>query len=162
VSFTRLRVLGLIALVGGVLAWAGGRVWVSRAATLPRVPLASAALLALVAVAVLLAALSLRGRLAHRPGRRPVPPLGAARFAVLAKASSHAGALLCGGYLGLLVVVVPDLETAAARAQLLSVGLSALAAALLVGAGLLLEHVCRLPPGERGADDQDDGPSAAA
>ena len=160
-TFTRFRVLLVVALVGGVLAWAGGRVYVSRASALPRMPWATAALLGLLALSVLVAALTLRGRLQHRPGRRPVPPLGAARFAVLAKASSHAGALLCGAYLGLAVVLAPDLETALARAQLLPVGLSALAAGALVGAGLLLEHVCRLPPQEREDVDRN-GPSAAA
>lgn len=161
-TFTRLRVLLVIALVGGVLTWAGGRVWVSRTSSLPRVPIATAILLALLACAVLVAALSLRGRLQHRPGRRPVPPLGAARFVVLAKASSHAGALLCGGYLGLMVVLLPEIETSLARAQLFAVGLSALAAGLLCGAGLLLEHVCRLPPEEHPGDHDKDDPSRTA
>jgi hypothetical protein len=163
VTATRWRVLLVIALVGGVLTWAGARVAASRASGIPRVPITTAALLGLLAVAVLLAALSLRGRLQGRPGRRPVPPLGAARFAVLAKAASHAGAALVGVYAGLALFYLPALDTGLRREQVVATGASAVAAALLVGAGLVLERICRVPPEDRGEDrDRSDGPSAAA
>lgn len=155
---TRWRVLVLTGLIAAVLGYAVVRVWDSRSAYVPPTPLATAGALALVALAVLVTALSVRGRVMRRPGRTPLPPLGAARLVVLAKTSSHAGALLAGGYLGLAAVYLPDLSVSDHRQRVVTAGLTALAAIVLVLAGLLLERLLRLPPDqhEQHGDDSDD------
>lgn len=148
---TRLRLLAGIAVVAAVLSWSVVRAWTTRAGALPQVPWTAAVVIAVVGASVLGAAVVLRPRLRHVEGHRPVPPLVAARFAVLALASSRAGAALVGLYGGYLLVVVQDLETAYRRGLALAAAACVLASLLLTVAGLVLERVCRLPPDE-GAD----------
>lgn len=86
----------------------------------------------------------LRGPRARRA--RTLHPMQVARAAVLAKASSPTGALLLGGYAGLLAWTVRRrgaLRTADRDA--LIAGLSCLAAFALVAAALWLERSCRTP-----------------
>lgn len=145
-SRTRFRLLAGIALATGALSWSLLRVWTLRSGALPQVPWSAAVVLAVFGATVLVAAALLRPRLRHKPGTRPVPPLVAARFAVLALASSRAGAVLTGLYAGYLLVVVPDLETGYRRGLALAAGACVLGSLLLTVAGLVLERVCRIPP----------------
>jgi hypothetical protein len=118
----------------------------------PQLPGGAPVPLALVAVAELLLAKVVRDRVLRRsarpgrPPRRPMHPVQVARAAALAKASSPVGALLLGAYGGLFAWTARRAsELAAARDDAVVAGLSALAAALLVGAALLLERACRVP-----------------
>ena len=116
--------------------------------SLPRLSLLGAFSIGVLAVAELAMARVVRSRL--RDGRtrgRALHPLQVARAAVLAKASSAGGALLLGGYTGMLVWALPrrdellGVERAAAVA-----GVSAVVSLALVAAALLLERACRTPP----------------
>jgi hypothetical protein len=83
---------------------------------------------------------------AGRARREPVEPLTVARFAVLAKASSVAGALFLGFYAGLLpwlVIEANRLPDAVADLPPAVGGL--LASGALLAAGLWLERACRVP-----------------
>lgn len=78
--------------------------------------------------------------------RPPVPPLVAVRLAVLAKASSVAGALFAGWYAGLLpwlLVESARLRQAAAEVPPAIGGL--VASAGLLAAAVWLERACRVP-----------------
>ena len=87
----------------------------------------------------------MRVRLRGLPtGGRALHPLQVARAVVLARASSAGGAVLLGGYAGLLAHVLP-LQAEQARADALVSAVSAGAALLLLAAALLLERACRTP-----------------
>ena len=116
--------------------------------SLPTLSLLAAFSIGVLAAAELAMARVVRDRL--RDGRtrgRALHPLQVARAAVLAKASSAGGALLLGGYAGVLAWAVPR------RDELLSVerdavvaGVSAVVSLALIAAALLLERACRTPP----------------
>lgn len=94
-----------------------------------------------------------RDRPVGLPAGRPVPPVDpflAARSVALAKACAHVGALVAGLYLGYLVFLLPNLDTAVRRTRALVCLGGAGAALLLVAVALFLERVCRLP------EDDDD------
>ena len=77
---------------------------------------------------------------------RPLHPIQVARAAVLAKASSLAGAILLGLYGGIFAWTFLRRDTYATAGDDARVaGLSALAALALVVAALLLERACRTP-----------------
>jgi len=111
--------------------------------TLPQ--LAGTTLLAVAVVEVVLGT-SLRARIRQRPRTRPVQALAAARAVVLAKASSLAGAITGGAWLGVLSYVLPlrsQLQSAASDTVSASIGV--VCAGALVAAGLWLEYCCRAP-----------------
>lgn len=124
---------------------------------LPPVPWSLPAALAVVDLGVLVAALSFRRRLRGLPGAKPYDPLHAARMVVLAKACSHAGAVLAGAYGGLALALLLVSSSDARRQDALFAGLAGLAALGLVAVGLLLERFCQLPPRD-GADHDADEP----
>ena len=99
--------------------------------------------LLLVALGLAVTVLSWRRRLAGAPRARPVDPLAAARLVGLAKASSHVGAVLAGLYAGYSAFLVPDADMYAQR--LWATACTAVAAALVVVLGLVLERILRLP-----------------
>ena len=146
---TRPGVLVAVAVVTGALAYllADGAY-----GSVPDLPAGAPVSLLVVAVVELVLAKVVRDRVLHRTGsdgrppRRPLHPLQVARAAVLAKASSMTGALLLGAYGGLFLWVAPRTDVlSAARDDVVVSGLSALAAAGLVAAALLLERACRVP-----------------
>ena len=144
---TRWTVLATCALVAAVLGWL-----LARAAygDLPPLPGYAPLTLALFAVAETAMAKVVRDRVTGRArsGARPLHPVQVARAAALAKASSPTGALLLGGYLGLLLQLLPR-EAQQARDDALVCALSAAAALALVVAALLLERACRTPEDDR-------------
>ncbi len=142
---TELRHLLGWAVVGGVLVWAVVRVLASRAA-LPEIGWAAVAVLAACAVGVLATALVLRPRIRRDEGAAPISPFTAARAAMLGLASSRAGAIVAGGYVGYLLVALGNWDSAFYRRAALVAALAALAALGLAAAGLVLERVCRIPP----------------
>ncbi len=131
--------------IAAITVWALVGFWtVSNG--LPFVPWSAAAIIWSAAVAIGVAALVLRPRLRRAENAKPISPFAAARLAALALASSRTGALLAGGYLGYAVVVLGNLDTEYRRRALAVALVSALGSAALLGAGLLLERFCRLPP----------------
>ena len=108
-----------------------------------------------------------RARAAGRGGRpdgapplppvRPVEPMLVARLAVLAQASAYAGAVFAGLWAGLLLYTVPALgRLSAAAGDTLTGVLGVLMSAALIGAGLWLEHECKVPE-----DREDAGTSSS-
>ncbi|RJQ88553.1 DUF3180 domain-containing protein [Amycolatopsis panacis] len=111
---------------------------------LPRLPLLAGVTFAVLAAAELVLSLSIRSRI--RSGR-VTGAVGIARAVALAKASSLAGAFLGGGWLAAFGYVFPRRdELAAAVADSRSAVVGVVSSALLVAAGLWLEHCCRTPP----------------
>jgi hypothetical protein len=143
---TRRRVLVALAAVAAAVVWAGLRIADSESSTVPAMPWTVPVALAAVAIGIAASAVTLRARLRGDVGARPVDPIAAARMAVLAKASSHAGALLVGIYAGLGLFLLGGDESPLRRDRALLAGLAAVASLALLGAGLFLEKVCRVQP----------------
>lgn len=123
---------------------------------LPPVPVFTGATLLLIALVDVVLALLLRPRVLRKPGTEPVDALPAARAVALAKASSMAGAIMAGAWLGLLGYVLPMLElVSAARQDTLTAVIGLVSAALLIGAGLWLEYVLRNPDEPDEPDDEE-------
>jgi len=149
-------VVGFAVLLYALADWAYG--------SLPALPVPAPVTLVLLAVTELGMAKVVTDRLAHRldgrgrPRGRPLHPMQVARAAVLAKASSTAGAVLLGAYGGLFAWTLPRrAELAVAERDALIASTTALSALGLVAAALVLERACRTP---HGPDDLD--PAAAA
>ncbi|HEU0087572.1 MAG TPA: DUF3180 domain-containing protein [Pseudonocardiaceae bacterium] len=155
-TFTRGRDLIGAGATAWVLVYLLLRVSYGDLPPLPR--LAGTTLLAFAVVEVVLGT-TLRARIQHRPGTRPVQALTAVKAVALAKASSLAGALTAGAWLGVLGYVLPrraQLESAAADTMTAVIG--AVCAGALVAAGLWLEHCCRNPDFRNGPDDDQPAP----
>lgn len=123
---------------------------------LPTLPQPAGTTLLAFAIAEVVLGNTLRARIRQRPGTRPVQALTAAKAVVLAKASSLAGAITGGAWLGVLGYVLPlrsQLPSAASDTVAASIG--AICAGALVAAALWLEYCCRTPdgPDDREPDD---------
>lgn len=113
---------------------------------LPTLPQPAGTTLLIFAIAEVALGNTLRARIQQRPGSRPVQALTAAKAVVLAKASSLAGAITGGAWLGVLGYVLPlRSELASAASDTVTAALGAVCAAALVAAALWLEHCCRTP-----------------
>lgn len=113
---------------------------------LPTLPTLAGTTLFAFAVAEVVLGTTLRTRIRQRPRTRPVQALTAVKALVLAKASSLAGAITGGAWLGVLGHVLPlrsQLQSAASDTVTASIG--AVCAGALVAAGLWLEYCCRTP-----------------
>jgi Protein of unknown function (DUF3180) len=145
VTFTRARDLVTAGAVAAVLVNLLLQLSYGEMPTLPQP--AGTTLFAFAVAEVVLGA-TLRARISQRPGTRPVQALTAAKAVVLAKASSLAGAITGGGWLGVLGYVLPlrsQLQSAASDTVTASIG--AICAGTLVAAALWLEYCCRTPSG---------------
>lgn len=141
---TRLSMLAALLLLAGVISW----LVVSREyESWPALPVIGPLTLVILAIAELLFAFSVRHRLrnADVPVRRRLEPLFVARLAVLAKASSHAAAVVAGLYGGFFIYTLMNLGKAKINSDARASGLSLVAALALVGAALFLEYSCRVP-----------------
>lgn len=161
---TSVRLLVLTALVGVVVGTVGAAVWKVITDAPPVVPWTAPLVLGVLAAGFALAAVTLRPRIQRREGHRPLDPFVAARTAVLAVASSRAGAAVAGVYLGYAVYLVADVEHSVGdnpfrRRQLIATLVAALAGAALSAAALWLERSCRVKDGD---DDEGGGAPAAA
>ena len=145
---TRSSVLAALALGVGVLSWIVVR---ESYSSLPALPIVGPVTLVVLAVFELMYAFSVRSRL-RSPGNTPIEPLFIAKLAVLAKASSHAAAIVAGLYGGFLVYTVSNLGKPRINADSRASGLSVVAALALIGAALFLEYSCRVP---RPPEDRD-------
>lgn len=133
--------LGMV-LVAGLLGWLIADRAYGELVALPRAAPITAGVIA--AFELGLARVVWRKVRRLSPGK-PMHPLQVARAAVLAKASSAAGALLLGFYGGFFVWVVRRTELRAATHDAWVAGWSAVACLALLVAALLLERACRTP-----------------
>jgi Protein of unknown function (DUF3180) len=143
--------LVVAALVTAALSWLGlGRYYgqVPDLNWLPGLTLAG------LAVVEGIAAINTWARIDHRPGTQRVNPLLVARYAVLAKASSLAGAIFAGAYGGVAAWALAERGRLAVAIRNLVPSIAGLVGALaLVAAALLLERACRVP---KPPDDEND------
>ncbi|MBG6238895.1 hypothetical protein IWX78_001867 [Mycetocola sp. CAN_C7] len=140
-----LAVLGFVAgflLEYGVEAF--GRALIIPPITLPLTLLAAAAI-------VLGFAIPIRRTVTGKRVAR-IDPFQAMRVVVLAKASSHVGALLTGVGLGAVIYFSTRPVLPALGSMWLAIA-TCIGAAVLTAAGLVAEHLCTLPK-----DDDDDAP----
>lgn len=113
---------------------------------LPPLPTLAGATLLLIAVVDVVLAVNMRPRVQRKQGTEPVEALTAARAVALAKASSMAGAIMAGVWVGLLGYLLPQLSVVeAAKSDATSGVVGLISAACLIGAGLWLEHCLRNP-----------------
>lgn len=149
---TPLIALGGAGLVIGYLleVWAasGGRPLMIPPVTLPLT-------LVVVAGVVLAFAIPIR-RAVTGNSTRMIDPFRATRVVSLAKASSLVGALLAGFGAGILIFLITRPVLPGVASMWLA-ALSAAGAAVLLVAGLVAEHLCRLPK-----DDDDDAAGATS
>lgn len=112
--------------------------------------------LAALAVVEAVAARHTKVRIDRKPGTPGVDPLLVARWVVLAKASSLAGAIFGGAYGGVAVWAIVERGTLRVADDNLVPAIAGLVGGLaLVAAALWLEHTCRVPPSP---DDEDPTP----
>ena len=147
---TRASVLVALALLVGAISWLVVR---QEYGSLPVLPVVGPVTLVVLAAAELVYAFSVRSRL-RNPGPRRLEPMFVAKLAVLAKASSHAGAIVAGLYGGFFVYTLQHLGKPKIGNDVRVGGLSLAAALALVGAALFLEFSCRVPrkPNDRDRD----------
>lgn len=142
-TFTDPKQLMAVGLGVAVVAYFGARI---SYGSMPELPTLAGATLLLIAVVDVVLAVTMRPRAQHKPGIEPLEAVTAARAVALAKASSAAGAIMGGVWLGFLAYLLPlrsIVEAADADTTAAVVGLvSALA---LIGAGLWLEYCLRNP-----------------
>jgi hypothetical protein len=140
---TKVGTLVAVFVVGGVLGFALVPIADAVNGTAPTVEWTSVVALALAALTVLGLALSTY-RAIHRDGRM-LDPQRAVNFLVFAKACAFAGSLIAGGYLGFASHFVNDLQAPLPRERLFRSIVAAIASAVVVIGGLLLERSCRIP-----------------
>ncbi len=122
--------------------------------SLPGLPLLAGITLLVLGIGELLLGNSLRARIQGRPGSEPVQPLLAARAVTVAKASSLAGAIMAGAWVGVLGYVLPLLsQIAAAGSDAAAAAVGVISALALVGGALWLERSCRTPQPPSSDDD---------
>ncbi len=122
------------------------------------VPWTPIVVFAALAVAEAMLAQNTSARIQHKPGAGRINPLAVARYVVLAKASSLAGALFAGFSAGVLAWLALEITEAARGDRPAAVG-GVVAALALVGAALWLERSCRVPDQP---DDHDTDPGSRA
>lgn len=135
-----LVVLGVVGLVAG---WSVRQLALRMGYAEPRVSLGTVTLL--VFVAAVIGGSAYLTRRAVRRERARLAHHQAVNRLVLAKASALAGALVSGGYLGYALAQL-GVQDPVAGTRLWHSLAGAVAALLVTGAGLLLEHACRVPP----------------
>jgi hypothetical protein len=151
---TRLSVLAALLIGVGAITWAVVRFLYT---SLPLLPWTMVPSLLLLALGELYAALVTRARIQRRPGTKPIEVLVAARLAALGKASSHAAAVIAGGFAGIAVYLLASLDKPSPRRDFFVSGGTFLAGMALVAAALFLEYACRVP---KGPEDEDEHRSA--
>lgn len=140
VHFTRARDLVVAAFVGlGV----GYVIFQLGFGAIQRLPIFAGGTLLLLAVVEVGLAFWVRRRIRDA---QLTEPIRAARIVALAKASSLLGAIMGGGWLGVLGYLLPRSDTLAAAARDVPAAVvGVLCACALIAAALWLEHCCRTP-----------------
>jgi hypothetical protein len=150
--------LVIAAVLAAALAWVGMRQFLEY---IPDLTWIAGLSLAGLAVVEAVAAHTTRARVEQRPRSGRLNPLLVARFAVLAKASSLAGAIFAGAYGGVAAWALSERDRLRVADQNLAPAVAGLVGALaLVAAALLLERACRVPkpPDEDGPSGSGSGP----
>jgi hypothetical protein len=151
-TFTSPKQLTAVGLGIAVLAYFGARVGYG---SLPPLPVLAGATLLLVAVIDMVLALTMGPRAQRKPGTEPLEALTAARAVALAKASSAAGAIMAGLWLGFLAYLLPlRAVVEAARSDTTASLVGLVSAVALIGAGLWLENALRNPDEPDELDDE--------
>jgi uncharacterized protein (DUF983 family) len=151
---TSISVLVVAGLAAAAVAWLLLSFFYAQWPPLPWLPLVVIA--ALAALECFLAQ-NTAARVQRKPGAPRVEPLAVARYAVLAKASSLAGALYAGFSTGVLAWLLLEPTQAARDDTPAAVG-GVVVSLALVGAALWLERACRVPD-QPSHDDEPDRPS---
>lgn len=163
----------LVALISSLLCWVLLDMWTGSGGTRPPLSWAAPACTLALAVVLLVAGWPVRRWVREarklRPAgpaaqRKRLDPIVAARTAVLAKAAAYGGSVLVGWYVGQAAVLLPDLVGVRGRDLVVAL-VAVLTAVLLVVAGFVVQHWCRVPPedgpdSDRGTDDLSAGRSA--
>jgi hypothetical protein len=141
-------------IVVGLAAVALGWVLVSHYyGDIPQIPWLPAFTVFAIAIGEAVLARTTKARIDRRPGAARVEPLAVARYAVLAKASSLAGSIFAGFYVGLLIwLLAQRSRLTAASSDIAPTAAGVVAALALVVAALWLERACRVP--KRPEDDE--------
>lgn len=138
---TSISALVVAALAAAAVAWLLLSVFYAAWPPLPWLPIIVIAALAVMEAYL---AQNTAARVQRRPGAPRVEPLAVARYAVLAKASSLAGALYAGFSAGVLAWLLLE-PTRAAREDVPAAAGGVVSSLALVGAALWLERACRVP-----------------
>ncbi|MFC5993719.1 DUF3180 domain-containing protein [Pseudonocardia hispaniensis] len=147
---TRIRDLASLAVVAAVIGYLFVRLTYG---SLPAFPVPAGVTLGVLGLAEVIAGNVLRARIRRRPGSRPVQPLVAARAVLVAQASCRGGALVAGGWAGIVAYLLPRSgEISAAASDAIAAGVGLVCALGLVGGALWLEHCCRTPDDDSSAD----------
>ncbi|MFG1605821.1 DUF3180 domain-containing protein [Actinoplanes sp. NPDC049265] len=149
---TSISVLVVAALVAAAVGWLLLSFFYNEWPAPPWLPVI---VIAALAAAEGILAQNTAARVQRKRGAPPVEPLAVARYAVLAKASSLAGALYGGYCAGQLLFFALDMSREFSNDSLPATAAGVVAALALVGAALWLERSCRVPdPPDR--DDTDE------
>jgi hypothetical protein len=134
-------------LVAGLAAAAVSALVVSRYyGDIPSIPWLPAFTVFAIAIGEVVLARTTKARIDRRPGAAPVQALAVARYVVLAKASSMAGSIFAGLYVGLLIWLLAQRgRLTAAGSDIAPTAAGVVAALALIVAALLLERACRVP-----------------
>jgi hypothetical protein len=144
----------LVALVASAISYVALDMWTGSGGPAPPLPWAAAAGTAALILVLIWAGWPVR-RWQHGERDRVIDPLVAARTAVLGKAAAYGGAVLAGWYAAQALVILPDL-IGARRERFAVAVVAAVAAVLLSAAGFVVQHWCRVPPGDDDADPRDE------
>jgi hypothetical protein len=154
VTPTRPRTLVAVAIICALLAWLVIR---ARFAEAPQLPWTAAPALVLLALAEAMTGRNYRAKIQGRRDDKPLAPIGVARAAALAKASSLGGAVFAGLAGGAVIYTLRYTNLPVARHDAVAAGITLAAALILIAAALYLEHCCRTPSGNgRDGDHRDD------
>jgi Protein of unknown function (DUF3180) len=137
--------LAAVALVIGVLAWVGWRLYLNGGRLLGPASWISTILLVAMAALVVAAGLPVR-RFLRGEARKPLNPVRAARTLVLAQAAALTGAGLFGWYAAQAAHALGDLNLPGYRTLVWQLGAVCAGALLLAGAGMLTQSMCRVEP----------------
>lgn len=133
-----------VALVSGI----GFELWTRDGSMLPPPSWLSVLLVVVMAGLIIVVAWPIRVWRAGRSTKR-LDPLRAARVLVLAQAAALTGGAVFGWYVGHLAVLLPDLSLMAYRRQLWVLVAILGSCVVLIAAGLVVQHWCRLDqPGD--------------
>lgn len=138
---TRPATLAVAGLAGAAAGWVLLSGFYNDMPPLPWLPTVTVAALAVLEGML---AQNTAARIERKPGREPIDPLAVARYVVLAKASSLAGAIFGGFSAGQLAWLLVE-PTSAARSDVPAAATGLAAALALIAAGLWLERSCRVP-----------------
>ena len=144
---TRPLHLVLLAILGAGVLWFTQSALASAGQPIVIPPITLAVALVLIGVIIIVMALPVRRVSRGVPNAR-IDPFYATRVLMLAKASSLSGALLAGGAIGIVGYLLSRsvLPATTSVAAAIATGVSAI---VLLVAGLVAEHMCRIPPEDK-------------